>query len=45
MVCYHPLKGFVLGSRENGKKDIKVCSYDVQYIFRHIDSETWYMTS
>lgn len=42
MVCYHPLKGFVLGTRENGKKDIKVCSYDVQYIFRHIDSETWY---
>lgn len=32
MPCYHPLKGFVLGSRSSGKKDLKVVGYEADYI-------------
>ncbi len=35
MTCYHPYKGFILGIRPNGKKDIKVCSYDTQYVYKN----------
>lgn len=29
MSCYHPLKAFCIGYRENGKKDLKITGYDV----------------
>ena len=32
MTCYHPLKGFVLGISENGKKDLKITSYDADHV-------------
>lgn len=35
MACYHPLKGFVLGIKDNGKKDLIICSYDVVGVTRH----------
>lgn len=30
MTCYHPLKAFVLGIKENGKKELKVTSFKVE---------------
>ena len=32
MPCYHPLKAFVLGTKPNGKQDIKICSRDTTYL-------------
>lgn len=32
MSCYHPLKGFQLGIKDNGKKDLVVCSYEVDHL-------------
>lgn len=32
MPCYHPLKGFVLGIKSNGKKNIIIRSYNVNHI-------------
>lgn len=32
MSCYHPLKGFVLGVNANGKRDMKITSYDVDHL-------------
>ena len=32
MPCYHPLKAFTIGSTENGKKDLKVVPYQVDYL-------------
>lgn len=32
MSCYHPLKGFIVGIKDNGKKDIKIRSYEVDHI-------------
>lgn len=32
MSCFHPLKGFDLGVKPNGKKDLYVCSYDIDHI-------------
>lgn len=41
MVCYHPLKGFILGKNEKTKNDIlKVVSYDVNYLWRRLGEET-----
>lgn len=34
MACYHPLKGFIVGTTDNGKKDIKVCSYNTDFLFK-----------
>lgn len=31
-MCYRPLHGFVIGETENGKRDLKVCSNDVEAI-------------
>lgn len=36
--CYKPLKGFLLGV-ENGKRDIKVCSSEVDYLIESRDGE------
>lgn len=33
-MCTSPLKGFQIGFTENGKKDLKICSYDVNHIER-----------
>ena len=36
MSCYHPLKGFPVGTTANGKTDYKITSYDVKAImFRY----------
>lgn len=32
MACYHPLKGFVLGQKSNGKQDISIQSYDCDHV-------------
>lgn len=32
MACYHPYKGFILGVKENGKKNIKITPFDYDYI-------------
>lgn len=32
MSCYHPLKGFVLGIKDNGKKELKLSSYETDHI-------------
>ena len=32
MSCYHPLKGFIVGTKNNGKKDIKIRSYEVDHV-------------
>lgn len=34
MGCTSPLKAWTLGLKENGKKDIKVTSYKIDYLFR-----------
>lgn len=41
MTCYHPLKGFVKGTTENGKKDLKICSYQTDCIELRSDNR-WY---
>lgn len=36
MSCYHPLKAFEIGIKDNGKKDLKITEYDVDHLeFRH----------
>lgn len=36
MSCFHPLKAFELGLKDNGKKDLKITSYDVDHLeFKH----------
>lgn len=37
MACFHPYKGFILGTTENGKKDLYITSYNVDHIERHGD--------
>lgn len=32
MTCYHPLKGFIIGTKNNGKKDIIITPYEVNHI-------------
>lgn len=32
MVCYHPLKGFVLGQKDNGRRDLRITSYEADYV-------------
>lgn len=32
MSCYRPLKGFIVGYKDNGKKDIKITSYETDHI-------------
>lgn len=32
MACFHPLKGFVLGLTDSGKKNLKIVPYGVDHI-------------
>lgn len=32
MSCYRPLKGFILGIKDNGKQDLKLSSYETDHI-------------
>ena len=32
MPCYHPLKAFKIGKRDNGKDYLKICSYAVDHV-------------
>lgn len=41
MTCYHPLKGFIIGKNDNGKKDLKIVPYDTECIFQPLGSSTW----
>lgn len=41
MACYHPLKAFNLGLKPNGKKDVKVTSYDIDYLTKRIGSDEY----
>lgn len=41
MTCYHPLRGFILGVKENGKKDILVKSSSIDYIWRFVGADSW----
>lgn len=40
MACYHPLKAFPIGLTDNNKTKYKICSYDVDYVYRINDN--WY---
>lgn len=42
MPCYHPLKAFPIGFTENGKRKLKVTSYDVDYVFQNSPGGSWY---
>lgn len=35
MTCYHPNKGFFVGYKENGKKDMKFTSHKVEYLWSY----------
>lgn len=39
MVCYHPLKGFLIGKTANGKDDYKIVSYQTDHI--EFYNNTW----
>lgn len=41
MTCYHPLKGFIIGKTETGKKLLKICPYDTECVFNPLGSDTW----
>ena len=41
MACYHPLKGFIVGKTETGKKDLKIAPYDTECVFLPKGSEVW----
>ena len=32
MSCYRPLKGFIVGYKDNGKKEIKITSYETDHV-------------
>lgn len=32
MSCYHPMKAFTLGVKENGRKDLKITSYETNHV-------------
>ena len=40
MTCYHPLRGFVIGEKENGKKDLVIKSSSIDYIWRRIGTSS-----
>ena len=41
MTCYHPMKGFVIGKTENGKKNLKIVPYDTECVFKPLGSDFW----
>lgn len=42
MPCYHPLKAFQVGLSLDGKKRMKVTSYDVQMVYQAVPDGSWY---
>lgn len=38
MSCYHPLRGFAVGTTASGKTEYKITGYDTQYVYRVGDS-------
>lgn len=42
MSCFHPLKGFRIGTTENGKADLKVTSYSVDHMEYYPDDKRWH---
>lgn len=45
MCCYHPLKAFVLGTRSDGKLDLKVTSYDADHVEFIPSRDAWEVSS
>lgn len=41
MTCYHPMKGFIIGKTDNGKKDLKIAPYDTECVFLPKGSDIW----
>lgn len=41
MACYHPLKGFIIGTTDSGKKKLKIVPYDTECIFHPFGTETY----
>lgn len=41
MTCYHPMKGFIIGETDNGKKDLKITPYDTECVFLPKGSNVW----
>lgn len=35
MACYHPLKGFTIGTTENGKRQLKIVPYETDHLEQH----------
>ncbi|UPW40974.1 replication initiator protein [Sigmofec virus UA08Rod_5899] len=42
MPCYHPLKGFQVGVTSEGKKQMKVVSYDVEQVYQLAPGSSWF---
>lgn len=42
MPCYHPLKGFVIGTTRDGKKRLKVTNYEVSYVYQDSPDGAFY---
>lgn len=40
--CYHPLKGFRVGTTENGKADLRVVSYSVDHLEYYPSDKKWH---
>lgn len=38
IACYHPLKGFVIGLSDNGKKKLKITSYEAHHVELYSDN-------
>lgn len=41
MACYHPLKAFILGIKDNGKKDLRIYPYDTECIYQPYPGANW----
>lgn len=42
MSCYHPLKGFPVGSHISGKPAYKIVPYTTDYLWKFKDDEVWH---
>lgn len=42
MPCYHPLKAFEIGKTADGKRKMKVTSYDVEVVYQMLPDGPWY---
>lgn len=45
MPCYHPLKAFEIGKTLDGKRKMKVTSYEVEHVFQNYPGGSWYCSS